>query len=181
MALPKAFNPRGERVRIISSVKKRASNNFKLTKQESLRAGLHLALWLYVAEREDEALEVCKTVGRSKFTGNFNLWSWVERALVLQSRILRNRGSLFEAHIQLKRVKDAGFVPTRLEGSLFSHDEIQNALAGGNAKAERDWRLGHLSEVVFVRELGGSPSCPPEALERDIAETVARLRILAKL
>ena len=71
--LPAAFDPVGEAIPFLARIKARATTKFSRTKQASLDNATRLAYWLYVCDREDEALEVCRFLGTYQFAGNFNL------------------------------------------------------------------------------------------------------------
>jgi hypothetical protein len=180
--LPGAFDPEAEKDKFLAAAKKRAAK-FSRKKAASLDAATRLAYWLFVYGREDEALEACRFVGQTEFAGNFNLWTWVELALALQSRIARRRGSAEESAECLRRIRAAGFRESRLNGSLLE-DKLQNvqrAAAAQDKTGERDWGQNALLELCVLIELGGSETWPVEKLEAEFAQTVSRLREILKV
>jgi hypothetical protein len=180
--LPPAFNPDQETDKFLAKLKKKASTNFSWTKKDALKNAEKLAYWLYVFERENQALEVCRFLGTLQFSGNFNLWTWVELTLVLQSRILRLRHQESEAADCLKRIDAAGFVAERLTGRLLDGqlESMQEAVTEKDKTGEREWAMIALSESCFVLELGGSAKWPVEKVEQQIGNLLVRLRNLAK-
>ena len=58
--LPREMDPEGEPVKYLAQVKKRASKNFKWNRKQSLEEGAHLAFFLFVWGRTDEALAVAE-------------------------------------------------------------------------------------------------------------------------
>src|SRR5690348_7148325 len=101
--LPAAFDPEQEPDKFLGGIKKRASSKFSRKRQASVELGVRLAYWLLVLGKEDQAVEVCRFLGEYQFAGNFSLWSWVESALVLQSRIARKHDRLEESAECLRR------------------------------------------------------------------------------
>jgi hypothetical protein len=181
--LPRAFDPDQERDKFLIRFKKRAVKNFKLTKASSLENATHLAYWLFVFARDDEAMEVCRFVGRYQFQGNFNLWSWVETALALESRLARQAGEDQESAGCVQRMRAAGVVQRRLEGNLLDGpgghlDCIRGATAAGDKSSILGWSLRALMELCFLIELGGSASWPVDRLEKEFQEVLSSLRVL---
>jgi hypothetical protein len=177
--LPAVFDPSTEPNKVLATAKALVFKKFSWTKSQPLFDALRLAQLLVLFGKEDEALEVCRTLGRLEFTGNFNLWSPVEKALALQSRLLRKEGNTMEAEACLKRVRDVGFVDDRLEGKLLDRNgDIPDAIRDGDKKTERLARLIYGSELVFIIELGGSPVRPVDGLEKDLEANKAALRTL---
>lgn len=177
--LPAVFEPSTETNKVLATAKAQLSKKFKWNNSQSLFDALRLAQLLVLFDKQDEALEVCRTLGRLEFTGNFNLWSPVEKALALQSRLLRKQGNTQEAEACLKRIRDAGFVETRLEGALLDRNgDIPDAIKDGDKKSERQARLIYGSELVFIIELGGSEARPIAGLENDLEANELALKTL---
>jgi hypothetical protein len=181
-SLPDAFDPNGETDTFLERLKKNASTKFSW-KQKSLEAAKQLAYWLYVFGKEDDTLEVCRFLGTYQFAGNFSLWSWVERTLALQARIARQRDQHDELAECVRRITAAGFVSSRLHGSLLEgHLEgIQRAVAAGDKTSQRNWSLVALGELCMLIELGGSDTWPTARLEQEFATILAQVRALLKV
>ena len=140
-----------------------------------------LAYWLFVFGKEDQSLEVCRFLGKYEFAGNFNLWSWVEFTLALQSHLVRQRDQGDESDKCLTRIRAAGSVESRLRGSLLGDklERIKRAAAENDKTGERDWSQNALLELCVLIELGGSKTWPISALEREFQQIVSRLRRLS--
>ena len=181
--LPDAFDPDREKDKFLAASKQRASTKFSRKKAASLENSMHLAYWLFVFGKEDETLEVCRFLGTYEFAGNFNLWSWIEHTLALQSRIVRQRGQHDESAECLKRIRAAGFVESRLTGSLLNNklDRIKSLAAEKDKTGERDWSMLALLELCVLIELGGSKTLPIATLEQEFQQIVARLRTILKV
>jgi len=77
----------------LAQAKAKLSKVFKWSKAQCLYDAVALAVLLHAFRRDDEALEVCRAVDQIQFDGKYTLWSAVENALTLQSRLLRLGGS----------------------------------------------------------------------------------------
>jgi hypothetical protein len=183
VSLPPVFDSNKEADKFLAGIKKRASTKFSWKKQASLESAMRLAYWLFVFGKEGEALEVCRFMGTYEFSGNFNLWSWVEFTLALQSRIVRQRGQDDESAQCLRRIRSAGFVEARLAGSLLDDRfvQIDKAVVAKDKTGEREWSLTALLELCVLTELGGSDTRPAAALEQDFQRIAARLRAILNL
>ena len=177
--LPRAFDAGQEMNPLLAKAKARLSKNFRWTRSQSLYDAMHLAVLLLVFGRDDETLEICRALGQYQFTGSFNLWSAVEFALTLQARLLRLRGETEEAAECLRRVREAGLAPERLNGILLDRNSsIELSLKSGDKKWEQGARLTQALELALISELGGSKKCPPAKMEQAFQENFQRLQEL---
>ena len=177
--VPDAFNPEGETVKALAQAKAKLSKSFKWSKAQCLYDATALAVLLHVFDRDDEALEVCRALGRIQFDGKFSPWSGVETALTLQARLLRLRGETTDADECVRRVREAGYSDNRLDGSLLDRNgTVSLAVKDGNKKSELAGRVTMAKEIAFIIELGGSKKCPVDRMEKEWKENLARLREL---
>jgi hypothetical protein len=176
--IPKAFDASGEQVKIIAQAKVKLKK-FRWGHSESLQSAVRLGVLLHAVNRDDEVLEIWQSIGQIHFDGTFNLWSAVEKALALQSWLMRRRGEIDQANMCVARIREAGFVEERLNGSLLDrNDTIKESVKDGDTKSELQGRLILAGELAFIGELGGSKVFPIERVERDWAENMDRLRLL---
>ncbi len=178
--IPASFDPDREEIKYLKALKRKAAKSFSFTRMEALFKMKELAYALYAFRRTGECLEVCQTAARVEFSGNFNLWSPVETTLALYARMLKEKGETTAADTVMARVRKAGFVNARLMGELLKDKEIREAIADGSITDERDWRLRQLSELCFMKELGGSAEYPVDRIETLFQENLAALRELLK-
>lgn len=177
--VPSVFNPEGETSKILAKTKAKLWKSFKWSKAQSLYDAGALAVLLHVFGRDDETLVICRELGRIQFNGTYSLWSAVETALTLQSRLLRQRGETEEAEACVQRVRDAGYAEARLKGNLLDrNDSVKEATKTGDKKWELSARLVQAKEIAFIIELGGSEKCPVERMEQLWETNIARLREL---
>ena len=178
MSLPIVYSSQSEPIKFMARVKERAAKNFKWTVSRSLQNSMYLAYYSYVFDRCDDALEVCEFLSQFQFAGDFQLWGWVEHTLALQSRLLRLLGKPQEAADCVSRIRKAGFVETRLSGSLLGTRNLDVAISDGRKTAERDQRVVRLIELCTVIEVGGSQELPVTTLEFLFQENLTRLQEL---
>jgi hypothetical protein len=178
--LPPAFSASDEPIAFLARMKARASRNFRWTRGQALRDASLLACWCHVFRRDDEAMQVCAFLATFRFGGNYDLWTWIEGALALHSRLLRARGRHAEAGECVERILTAGFVGRRLHGvGLEGYVEgIRGAQERREKTTERDYRMLAARELCILVELGGSESLPVDVLERAFEKNLARLREL---
>ena len=181
LTLPSAYDAEREENKLLQRLKKKAAKSFSFTRMSGLYDSHDLARHLYLSGRTDEALEVCELLAQVEFSGNFNVWSPVETTLALYARILKERGRASDAVKVMDRVRAAGFVEARLSGDLLSDDEIRSAAAEGDRTSEAGYRCAQLSELCFMKELGGSRKKTPEKIEALIQENLAALKTLLKI
>jgi hypothetical protein len=167
------------------------ARNFKPTVASALAKANDLAYWLYLRNQPERALLVCQQFDAIAFANNYHLWSWVELALALEARILREqdqpqraaqvvdkiRGTYATGDPALQRIK-AQALARRLNGDLLPFDQITQSEADGDARAANEYRFAAWKELVFVGELGGSTRWPGPAIEQVLAEHRPKLRLL---
>lgn len=179
--LPPACNPEGETDKFLARHKAKVAKGFSFTRMGSLEETTELAYWLYVYRKDNEAMEIGRLIDGAVFSGNFNLWSPIERNLALYARLLGAAGQAGEAARVVAKMQAAGFVDTRLSGSLLSDREIAEAVADGDKTGERDWRLSQVGELCFMLALGGSHKYPSGKIETMVEEQLAALRKIQKI
>jgi hypothetical protein len=176
--LPAVFDPDRETDKFLTRIKKKAFKSFRWTSAQCLQNGDELAYWLYVFGRDEEALGVCRFLGQYQFAGNFSLWSPIERLLALQARLLQQRGEKDAATACVQRIRDAGFVASRLDGTLLHDEDVARAIQNADKTSERNWRLVNLGEQCFLLALGGAQRLPAGNGERQLQDNLTGLRAL---
>lgn len=165
-------------MKFLAARKRAAMRGFSWDRSQSLEQMTRLAFWLHHFGRDEDALEVATFLAQYEFSGNHNLWSWIELALALRCRLLRQIGRQDKAGESVQRIRDAGFVASRLKGVLLKDREIDRAVARSDRRAERDWRENQALELCWLIEMGGSRSLPVESLESRYLENQQRLQEL---
>ncbi len=177
--LPNAFNPAFEANPELLKVKTSLFKKFGWKKVATLYEAVHLAHLLVVFGKEEEAIEVCRTLGRIEFNGSFQYFGAVELALALQARLCRRSGDVTTAKQCIQRIQQAGFVDDRLQGTLLDRNgQLAEAIRLGKKRAERIPRLILAAEQTFICELGGSEKLPAAKLEKELNENLNALKNL---
>ena len=135
-----------------------------------------LATWLYVFGHYDDAVAVCDILKDMEFTGNYTLWDQADYALCLKARILRKRGDEKEREELLKKVNEHRH--PELYGNLvdwYRGTLNENINSDSGITVKWVWIMTKLVFAIKYREAGGHP-IPDEEFEKDIAETVEKLR-----
>ena len=104
------------------------------------------------------------------------MWSPVEHALALGARLLRLRGDEEETAAAVRRIRDAGYVDARCDGTLLPGKDIEACATSGDKTGERDYRMCQVLELCWVREMAEFRSFAAEELERRYDENMLRLR-----
>ena len=183
MNFPNSFIETKNDASFLIRAKKKAIKNFSWKSSVSLQNVSSLAYWLYVFDRENEALEICDFLSKFQFAGDFNLWTWIEHSLALQSRLYRNKGKLNESQNCINRILSAGFVKTRLDG-LFVEDRENNikySTEENDVRAIRELTFLLMIELCILIELGGLLKLQVNVLEKKFSATVHKLRKILKI
>ncbi len=180
MLLPSAFSSQDEPVKFMARIKARASKDFRWTTKRSLEDAMYLAYWSYVFGRNDDALQVCEFLSHLQFSGDYNLWTWIELSLALEARLLRTGNRQQEAAECIARIWAAGFVEERLAGLLLNSKErnINRSVSDDDKTRERNWRALLMLELCIIRELGGSEELPVQRLDDSFQANFSRLQEL---
>lgn len=137
-----------------------------------------LAYWLYLFDRKDEALEVCRHFTRYEFNGDHNFWTWVEILLVLQIRICREYDFREEAEHCRKRIVsadpriEAGTIQDFWRGCLES--DLQSTQRPRDGIGERMGRFNYFRQAIKCEEFS-----PEIKATIPFGENVSRLVELA--
>ena len=181
--LPSVFSPEEEPVKFLATLKRRTSKNFRWTSLWSLQDAVALAYCLYVAGREDQALEVCRFLSPAPLPDKVNsrLWGWVQNSLALQSRLAHQRGLDAEAAKCRERMRTVSLFEYRLTGKVLPvyEKDLQSALDDAtrfSLPMERSARLNALIELCVMIELGVSPDLTVPSPEEKLDENKARLQ-----
>jgi len=179
MLLPAVFDDQTESIAFMARMKQRASKQFRWTSSRCLEDAMYLAYWSFVFYREEDALQVGAFLSDYQFNGNYRLWGWVERALALNSRLLRAQGKTEQAEEYRQRIHKVEYGEGCLSGQILSIYErnIAQVSAQGSASRVREWRAIYATELCLVIELGGSPELPLEQMEAKWQDNLSHLRL----
>ncbi|MBB6273840.1 hypothetical protein HDF26_004313 [Pedobacter cryoconitis] len=166
---------------------------YKPTAAKELERASRFAFDLYFKNYQKESLEVCEILEEENFTGNYNLWTWIESALFLKCWILWNSDKQNNEEIikniihtinsavefgndQLKKKISLNARDRRLNGGLLYDDRIEIAIKEGDREFELLWRTGQFKELLFIYFLGGSTEFPKERAWKELEENEAIIK-----
>lgn len=188
------ISKRVEDIGNLANIAQELSNNFKESSPESLKLANDLAYWLYIVNKNDLAYEVCNCLGQIEFRSDFNIWSWVSSALVLQSRILKERGDLDSANKCIEKIKKTFEVGDdlhksvrlkalhrRLNGGLLYDDKIKEAEDDNDIELEIEYRLPQIKELIFIKEIGNIEIVNLKSIKDEISYNIQRVLRLANI
>lgn len=180
---PEVFKLHKEDSKFISRIKKKTIKNFSWNSSASLQNTSNFAYWLYIFGKEANSLTVCEFLSEFQFTGDFNLWTWIEHSLALQSRLYRKSGKMNESSNCINKILSAGFIENRLDG-LFVYDRekrLQESIVEKDNWAVRELTFLLLIELCLLVELGGSPKLSVNILEDKLSKNLKSLREIVKV
>jgi hypothetical protein len=164
------------------------AKSFKPTVASSLEKVNDLAFWLFVYEKNELSLRACRLLSVVPFNDNYNLWTWIETALALESKLLRLANDQAEAEQCLSKIRAPFMIgdemhqaiksralTRRLSGELLQDDAITQAQDEGELDVANEYRFAHLKELVYIQALGGSDQLSVADIEDGIQATVREL------
>lgn len=159
------------------------SKNPNLDNPDVLKLASDTSFLLYFCGKREESLKLAGLLGDIPFTGNFDLWSPIEMALVLYSRISREKSNIQDAENATEKIKtviQAGnedqvrirqkAFRRRMNGALLYYDEIKKAETAQNIKGLVRWYFAQFRQLCFMNELGGSETFTIERIEKELIE-----------
>lgn len=144
----------------------------------------------YLKNNEILAKEILIPFEKISFDGNYDKWSWIEKCLVLLSRIYRENGQIENSKLctdkiletldfgneEVKnRIKKKAF-NRRLNGELLSLDKVEKAKGQNNKELEVLYLLVNLTEYIFIREMNNGEIFTDEYLEIKISDIVEKIK-----
>lgn len=118
-----------------------------------------LAMWLYIYGYEKHALKATQIIDELEFKGDFNIWTPVEKILLLQTRIYREQGRDIKVRKNIDKILEP-MIPheeafkRRLSFNWLNDKGIERYLKDGNIKTANGMRFADLGDLFFIRELG---------------------------
>jgi len=161
------------------------AKGFSLSNSENLEGLIRLATLRFVLDDTATTLKLTNLISDIKFDNDFDIWTWVEHGLVLQSAVYRKQGktelakecinkiaSTFENDPINKRV----FMRTlNGDGISTAYSKIQKAY---DEEAEYGRRIALLWKLMLIREMGGGEEFSTDRADKEIQENIDRLKIL---
>lgn len=163
---------------------------YKKTQKAYLAALVKLSYLLYItqSDQKPQIKELLEELSQIPFEENYDYWTWVEHALVLQARIAReeehqavydqsmqliedalNTGE--EAVVKVKHNVQARFV----KGETLSTQTIDAAIKKNDTSMECEQRILYVMKLFKIKELGAQPPYTDEKVEQESTEYMKRI------
>jgi len=148
-----------------------------------------LAYYCYVVSDYSKALRLTKWAYGIKFTGNHDIWTGVQCALILNSSIYKEMDKPELAQMSMSRVTDAleqdkpinRKVFQRTLNGQFIPESYEDILKAKDKMREIGFRMTLLKELMLIREMGGSEDFPATRADNEIQENLTKLKTLMEI
>lgn len=167
------------------------SKRFTSTRQADLQKAYELVIDLYLMDRKKEILLISEELEKIDFTGDFNLWTWIEAILLLRCKILHDTKQVvdlkntiikikvvdtYEWDQELKTTINRKVRKRRIEEkSLLRYDKLESAIKSGDFELELEIRILNGIELLLIYFL--SESAPLEIFN-EIEENEKQMKML---
>lgn len=167
------------------------SKNFKSTRQSDLQKVYELIIKLYFENYKNEILLISNELDKIEFTGNFNLWTWVEAILLIRCKILYDSDDMVDFNKTLSKIRVVEIyewdeeLKTNInrkvrkrrieERSLLKYDELKEVIESRDLKSELEIRIIHHIELLFIFFLSG---IKPLDIKKEIEENEKQMLTL---
>ena len=114
---------------------------------------------LYVHDYENEALAAAQMIDGEEFRGDFQIWTPIEKILLLQVWIYHNSGKAAEATALLQKITEPmrdheEALRRRLSFEWLSDAVIARYEKAGDLKTANNSRFSDLDDLLFIWALG---------------------------
>lgn len=179
----------------LKSYIKQIPAKYKKTQKAYLAALVKLSYLLYITQTDQ--CEVVKLLvnelSQIPFEENYDYWTWVEHALILQARIAREDGQQDihdqamksldnalntgeEAVVKVKHNVQARFV----KGETLDTKTIDAAIERKDESTECDQRLLYVMKLFKIKELGAVSPYTDEKVEQESKQYIERINEIVK-
>ncbi len=152
-----------------------------------LEALVKLAYGLYAAGDEASAKAIVDPVAAIAFDGSYDVWTWVEGALVLQGHLAKAAGDqagIARALAPLQAALQAGTelqvtVKANVHRRFMDGQTLPDVDQADDARDAFELGIERLMALFRMGLFGGSETWPSAVIEADVDKTVAALRALS--
>lgn len=163
---------------------------YKKTQKAYLAALVKLSYLLYITQNDQkpQVKKVLEELSQIPFEENYDYWTWVEHAVVLQARIAREeeQQAVYEQSMQLIEdalntgeeavVKIKHNVQDRfVKGETLSTQTIDAAIKKNDLLMECEQRILYVMKLFKIKELGVQPPYTDEKVEQESIEYMKRI------
>jgi hypothetical protein len=157
------------------SLAKNLVKSFSPKSKNDLENLTNLVFWLYIYDEKAYCKSICSILNDFELSGNPDLDTWVRYVNLLYSRLLREEGNIEDSKKYVEKVLlsyQEKPKPLRriLNGEDLYDDKINTYLNENNIEKANAWRFLQYNKLCFIRELGGSETCPIEYIEKNMKD-----------
>ncbi len=157
------------------------SKKYKPTSSNELEKTNLLLNHLYFKNQKNEALKVINLLEKEDFNGNYDLWSWIEPALLMKCWITKDESEIQKIINKINKTFDFGtnelskkvrknVKERRLKGEHLKYDEIMAPQNNKNTQEELEYRILHFYMLLFIYFLGGSKEFTKDRALKELNE-----------
>lgn len=164
------------------------------TVKGELETCVRLGWLLYATGETAVARQLVEPLTAVPFENNYDYWTWIEYALILQAELVAGteqedavRQQVVSAVEQAVQTGEDSVVQIKqkvhgrfLRGETLHPEAIEQAVQNKEDITEANYRLLHLMELSKLAILGGSAEYPAEQASREAAAQQARIREIAQ-
>lgn len=163
---------------------------YKKTQKAYLAALVKLSYLLYITQNDQkpQVKKILDELSQIPFEENYDYWTWVEHALVLQARIAREeeQQAVYKQFMQLIEdalntgeeavVKIKHNVQDRfVKGETLSTQTIDAAIKKNDLLMECEQRILYVMKLFKIKELGAQLPYTDEKLEQEMEQYMKRI------
>ncbi|WP_204825539.1 DUF6707 family protein [Paenibacillus nicotianae] len=163
---------------------------YKKTQKAYLAALVKLSYLLYITQnnQKPQVKKILDELSQIPFEENYDYWTWVEHAVVLQARIAREeeQQAVYKQFMQLIEdalntgeeavVKIKHNVQDRfVKGETLSTQTIDAAIKKNDLLMECEQRILYVMKLFKIKELGAQPPYTDEKLEQEMEQYMKRI------
>ncbi|MBX7059020.1 MAG: hypothetical protein K1X75_13220 [Leptospirales bacterium] len=178
---------RGFREKRIVSALKKCRKKLSAKSAADLNHLADLAYELFLCGYDQEALAATGVLDGAKFAGDFNIWTPIEKCLLLQAWLHEQSGKPALAAATIQKISEPmaqheEALSRRLSLDWLHEADIQRYESKGDSKAANETRRSDLGDLLFIWALGEGRSdlngnAPPIAIAiQRFGEYVALLK-----
>lgn len=168
---------------------------YKKTQKAYLTALVKLSYLLYInqSEQKPQIKSLLDELSRIPFEENYDYWTWVEHALILQARIAREEGQQEvydqamhlieealhtgeEAVVKIKRNVQDRFV----KGETLNTQTIDAAIGQKKPSIECEQRILYVMKLFKIKELGAQLPYTDEKIDEESTQHMERINEIVK-
>lgn len=168
---------------------------YKKTQKAYLTALVKLSYLLYInqSEQKPQIKSLLDELSRIPFEENYDYWTWVEHALVLQARIAREKEqqAVYKQFMQLIEdalntgeeavVKIKHNVQDRfVKGETLSTQTIDAAIKKNDLLIECEQRILYVMKLFKIKELGAQLPYTDEKIDEESTQHMERINEIVK-